>query len=70
MTDDLNQVMKIRREKLDLLRETGHRALRLPIFTDPRGRRRPQRRFSRTEEAAGALDEDGHGTVRSAWPDA
>jgi lysyl-tRNA synthetase class 2 len=63
MSDDLNQVMRIRREKLDLLQERG-----IPPFSY---------RFDRTHEAAGAaelyqaeedaggLDDAGHGaTVR------
>ena len=42
MTDDLNQVMKIRREKLDLFRERG-----IPPFAY---------RYSRTHENQEALD--------------
>ena len=61
MTEELNQVMKIRREKLDLLSEKGIQPFAY--------------RYSRTHEAgeahavfkeeedAGSLDEKGHGAV-------
>lgn len=63
MTDDLNQVMRIRREKLDLLVEKG-------INPFPYGYARSHKTAEavdlfQTEEAGGALAEDGRGsTVR------
>jgi lysyl-tRNA synthetase class 2 len=63
MSEDLNQVMRIRREKLDLLRERGI----LP-FAYRFDRTHPAREAAETfqeAEEAGALNEAGHGpTVR------
>jgi lysyl-tRNA synthetase class 2 len=60
MTEELNQVMKIRREKLELLKERGiqpfaYRYSRTHEAREAHG-------LFQGEEDAGSLDENGHGT--------
>ena len=61
MSEDLNQVMRIRREKLDLLNEKGI----LPFaynFQRTHGAAEARDLFQ-AEEDGGSLDEEGHGTT-------
>ncbi|MFC1575287.1 lysine--tRNA ligase [Gemmatimonadota bacterium] len=63
MTEDLNQVMRIRREKLDLLKEKGIEPFAYRF--DRTHRAHEAAALFNEAEANGELDEDGHGpTVR------
>ncbi len=59
MTDDLNQVMRIRREKLDLLREKGQNPFAYAFHRTHTAAEAAA--LFQAEEEAGGLPEDGHG---------
>ena len=61
MSEDLNQVMRIRREKLDLLRARG--ILPFGYRFDRTHRMEEAARLFEEEEGAGTLDEKAHGSA-------